>query len=147
QWPSKPETADLHLITNPVTSPLIFLALHWHWVQRDLYSIAVVSRSTLTDETLDAFASEHLASSLRWQRLRRFFTTSQLDASTNRLTVEAVPAMRRFSNPVLIVWGEKDTNFGPAIAKQLARDISGTKGIVWLGRSAHLPMLEQPKAY
>ncbi len=27
QWPSKPETEDLHLITNPLTSPLMYLAL------------------------------------------------------------------------------------------------------------------------
>jgi pimeloyl-ACP methyl ester carboxylesterase len=61
EWPSNPETADLHLITNPVTSPLVYLALHFRRVQRDLYSIAVVNRSTLTDETLDAFASERPA--------------------------------------------------------------------------------------
>jgi pimeloyl-ACP methyl ester carboxylesterase len=147
QWPSRPETADLHLITNPVTSPLLYLALHWRWVQRDLYSIAVVNPAALTDATLESFATEHLATALRWQRLRKFFATSQLDTATNRLTAEAVPAMRRFTKPVLIVWGEKDTNFGPTIARRLARDIPGVKGIDWLQNSAHLPMLEQPQAY
>ncbi len=146
QWPSKPETGDLHLITNPLSSPLVFAALHSRRVQRYLYSIAVVNQSTLTDETLDAFASEHLASALRWQRLRRFFA-SQLDPPNNRLTLDAVPAMRRFTKPVLILWGEKDTNFGPAIAKRLACDIPGTVGISWLSNSAHLPMLEQPQKY
>ena len=146
QWPSKPETGDLHLITNPVTSPLVFAALHSRSVQRHLYSIAVVNQSTLTDETLDAFASEHLATALRWQRLRRFFA-SQLDPANNHLTQDAVPAMRRFTKPVLILWGEKDTNFGPAIAKRLARDIPGTDGISWLSNSAHLPMLEEPQKY
>jgi 2-hydroxymuconate-semialdehyde hydrolase len=146
QWPSKPETGDLHLITNPLSSPLVFAALHSRRVQRHLYSIAVVNQSTLTDETLDAFASEHLASALRWQRLRRFFA-SQLDPANNRLTLDAVPAMRRFTKPVLILWGEKDTNFGPAIAKRLARDIPGVMGISWLSNSAHLPMLEQPQKY
>jgi pimeloyl-ACP methyl ester carboxylesterase len=146
QWPSKPETADLHLITNPVTSPLVYLAIHFRWVQRYLYSIAVVDRATLTDELLNSFASEHLATALRWQRLRRFFGW-QLDPAHNRLTQEAVPAMRQFTKPVLILWGEKDTNFGPDIAKRLGRDIPGTKGIHWLSKSAHLPMLEQPEAY
>ena len=146
QWPSKPETGDLHLITNPVTSPLVFFALHSRRVQRDLYSIAVVNQSSLTDETLDAFASEHLASALRWQRLRRFFT-SQLDPANNRLTEHAAPAMRRFTRPVLILWGEKDTNFGAPIAKRLARDIPGVVGISWLSNSAHLPMLEEPQKY
>lgn len=146
QWPSKPETEDLHLITNPVTSPLIFAALHSRWVQRDLYSIAVVDKATLSDEMLDAFATEHLATALRWQRLRRFLGW-QMDPANNHLTLEAVPAMRRFTKPVLLIWGEKDTNFGPKIAKRLARDIPGTKGIVWMTHSAHLPMLEEPQAY
>lgn len=146
QWPSKPETEDLHLITNPITSPLIFAALHSRWVQRDLYSIAVVNKATLSDEMLDAFATEHLATAPRWQRLRRFLSW-QMDPANNRLTLEAVPAMRRFTKPVLLVWGEKDTNFGPEIAQRLARDIPGTKGIVWMTHSAHLPMLEEPQVY
>lgn len=146
QWPSKPETNDLHLIVNSVTSPLVFFGLHSRRVRRDLYSIAVVNQSSLTDETLDAFASEHLASALRWQRLRRFLA-SQLDPANNRLTDEAVPAMRRFTKPVLILWGEKDTNFGSAIAKRLAREIPGVVGVSWLFNSAHLPMLEQSQKY
>ncbi len=146
QWPSKPETEDLHLITNPITSPLIYLALHSRWVQRDLYSIAVVNPATLTDDTLNAFATEHLATALRWQRLRRFLGW-QMNPAHDHLTMEAVPAMRQFQKPVLIVWGEKDTNFGPAIGRRLARDIPGTKGIYWLNQSAHLPMLEQADIY
>jgi len=146
QWPSKPEMGDLRLITNPVTSPLVYLALHFRGVQRNLYSIAVVNRSRLNDETLDAFASEHLANARRWQRLRRFFAY-QLDPANTHLTQDAVPAMRRFTRPVLLLWGEKDTNFGPPIAKRLARDIPGTVGISWLTNSAHLPMLEQPQEY
>ncbi len=146
QWPSKPETDDLYLITNPVTSPLVYVALKSRWMQRRLYSIAVVDPATLTDTVLDSFASEHLASPLRWQRLRRFFRW-QLDPKHNHLTQEAVPAMRRFTKPVLLLWGQKDTNFGPEIAVRLARDIPGVAGIDWMPRSAHLPMLEQPALY
>jgi 2-hydroxymuconate-semialdehyde hydrolase len=146
QWPSKPETADLHLITNPVTSPLVYFALQSRWVQRHLYSIAVVNPATLTNETLDSFANEHLASALRWQRLRRFFRW-QLDPKHNHLTQDAVPAMRRFTKPVLLLWGQKDTNFGTEIAKRLAKDIPGVVGLEWMPRSAHLPMLEEPTLY
>ena len=146
QWPSTPETEDLHLITNTFTSPLMYLAMQSRWVQRDLYSIAVVNQATLSDETLNSFATEHLATALRWQRLRRFFGW-QLDPHHSHLTADAVPAMRGFKKPVLLIWGEKDTNFGPAIATRLARDIPGVKGISWMTGSAHLPMLEQPESY
>lgn len=146
QWPSKPETSDLALITNPVTSPLIYQALQFRAVQRELYSIAVVDPAVLTDATLDAFASTHLASALRWQRLRRFFAW-QLDPAHNHLTLQAVPAMRKFGKPVLILWGERDTNFGPDIAKRLARDIPGVAGVHWMKHSAHLPMLEESDEY
>jgi pimeloyl-ACP methyl ester carboxylesterase len=105
-----------------------------------------VNQQTLSDEMLDAFANEHIATALRWQRLRRFFK-GQLDPDNERLTQEAVPAMRRFTKPVLILWGQKDTNFGPDIAIRLARDVPGTKGVAWMRSSAHLPMLEQPQAY
>jgi len=146
QWPSKPEIPDLKLITNPVTSPIIYCAFHFRAVQRRLYAIAVADRAILTDEMLDAFTKPHLANGLRWQRLRRFFK-SQLDPEHNRLTLEAVPAMRRFNKPVLILWGKKDSNFGPNIAVRLAKDIPGITGIHWMANSAHLPMLEEPAAY
>ena len=146
QWPSKPETADLHLITNWLTSPFMYLAMQLRGVQRELYSIAVVDPATLSDSMLDSFADEHLATPLRWQRLRRFFNW-QLDPANNRLTMEAVPAMRQFTKPVLILWGEQDTNFGPDIGIRLAQDIPGTQGIAWMPESAHLPMLEQPELY
>ena len=55
--------------------------------------------------------------------------------------------MRRFYHPTLILWGQHDTNFGPAIAERLARDIPGVVRIEWLENSAHLPMLEEPEAY
>ena len=115
-------------------------------MQGELYSIAVVDQATLTDETLDGFTRSHLTSALRWQRLRRFFVW-QLDPEHNRLTQEAVPAMRQFEKPVLILWGQQDTNFGAEIAKRLAADIPGVVGLHWMTHSAHLPMLEEPEAY
>jgi pimeloyl-ACP methyl ester carboxylesterase len=124
----------------------MYLAMQSRWVQRELYSIAVVNQATLTDDMLDSFAQEHLSTALRWQRLRRFFDW-QLDPVHSHLTMEAVPAMRQFTRPILILWGEQDTNFGPAIGKRLARDIPGTRGIAWMADSAHLPMLEQPDVY
>jgi pimeloyl-ACP methyl ester carboxylesterase len=146
QWPSKPETPDLHLITNPITSPLLYEAIKLRPVQRDLLRIAVNNPATLTDEMMDGFLEPLAADGLRWQRTRRFFQ-GQLDRANTGLTAKAVPAMRRFARPVLIVWGAKDTNFGPDIGVRLARDIPGVVGVHWMRNSAHLPMLEQAGEY
>lgn len=145
-WPSKPEIPYLKLIVNPLTSPLMFHALQIESVRRDVFSIAVHDPSVLTDAILDGWTQPHIASAARWQRLRRFFRW-QLDAEHNRLTVDVVPALRKFDRPVLLVWGARDTNFGPAIAARLARDLPNTRGIVLLERSSHMPMQEQPAEY
>jgi len=59
----------------------------------------------------------------------------------------ALDGMRRFERPVLMLWGARDENFGPALAERLARDIPGTQGIHWLEHSAHMPMQEEPVLY
>ncbi len=146
QWPSKPEIPSLQLIVNPVTSPLFHQAIQWRWFQRETYSVAVHDPKILTDDLLDSFVQEHAATGARWQRLRRFFTW-QLDPAHSRLTMEAVPAMRAFDRPVLLLWGGQDTNFGKPLARRLAADIPGTVGVHWLENSAHLPMLEEPAAF
>lgn len=65
QWPSKPEAADLHLIANSFTAPLMYFVMQSRWVQHHLYSMAVVNPATLTDATLESFATKHLANALR----------------------------------------------------------------------------------
>ena len=100
---SKPEVADLHLIANSFTAPLMYFVMQSRWAQRDLYSIALVNPAMLTDATLESFATEHLANALRWQRLRRFLAW-QLDPASDRLPMEVVPAMHQFRKPVLMVW-------------------------------------------
>ena len=61
--------------------------------------------------------------------------------------MRAVDSLRRFDHPTLLLWGQHDTNFGPAIAERLAGDIPGVVRTEWLTSSAHLPMLEEPEAY
>src|SRR5262249_53466065 len=65
----------------------------------------------------------------------------------NLETLRAVEGMRRFDRPTLLLWGKRDTNFGPAIAERLAKDIPGFVRIELLENSAHMPMPEEPEAY
>ncbi len=52
--------------------------------------------------------------------------------------------MRVFQAPVLLLWGEQDDNFGPHLARRLARDIPGVQGIHYLRQSEHMAMEEEP---
>jgi len=146
QWPSKPELPYLKLIVNPVTSPLMFHALRFGPVRQEVFSIAVEDKATVTPAIAAAYSLPHVATPKRWQRLRRFFTW-QMDESHNDITLTALPGMRAFGRPVLLMWGERDENFGPDLARRLARDIPGVQGIQFLKRSQHMPMQEEDAAY
>lgn len=145
-WPSAPERLDVQLVVNPASTPAFRLLLGSRAVQRRIYRIAVQNPDVLSDEVLNAFTRPNMATPERWLRLRRFLSW-QLDRHHNLETMRAVDGMRRFHRPTLILWGRNDTNFGPAIAERLARDIPGFVRIEWLENSAHLPMLEEPDAY
>ncbi len=146
QWPSEPELPYLQLIVNPVTSPLVFQALQFEPIRREIFSIAVEDETVLTSEVLDAYALPHIATPARWQRLRRFFRW-QMDETHNDITMTALPGMRAFERPVLLLWGERDENFGPHLARRLARDIPGVQGIHYLRNSQHMPMQEEDVEY
>ena len=68
----------------------------------------------LTPEVAAGYALPHVATPERWQRLRRFFTW-QMDEQHNKITMTALPALRAFNKPILLVWGELDDNFGPEL--------------------------------
>lgn len=146
QWPSQPELPYLRMIVHPVTSPLIYQALQAEAIQREIFSIAVEDEAVLTSDVLRAYAEPHIATPERWQRLRRFFTW-QMDESHNNITMTALPGMRAFERPVLLLWGERDENFGPHLARRLARDIPGVRGIHYLRNSQHMPMQEEDEEY
>jgi len=146
QWPSKPETLYLRLMLNPLTGPFFRLAFTFEPFQREAYSVAVYNERTLSNEMLSAFVDPQTATAGRWCRLRRFLEW-QTDPDHNLETVRALDEMKRFERPVLILWGQHDTNFGPAIAERLAEDIPGVVRVQWMTNSAHLPMLEEPRAY
>jgi pimeloyl-ACP methyl ester carboxylesterase len=145
-WPSEPERPYLELTVNPVTSPLFRLAIGVPLVRREIFSVATYRHDALSDDLLAAYVRAHTATPERWQRFVRFFRW-QLDREHNREPLRALDGMRRFERPTLILWGKRDTNFGPELAERLARDIPGTRRIEWLEESAHMPMHEQPVEY
>lgn len=145
-WPSKPELPYLKGIVNPVTSPILYHAFGMDWLKKQAFGVAFHEPDKLPVADYRAFTMQHTASPERWQRLRRFFAW-QLDAEHNKLTMTALPGMRAFTKPVLLLWGAQDENFGPDIARRLVSDIPGATGIRWMQKSAHMPMMEEPAAY
>ena len=146
QWPSEPERLDLELVTNPLSTPFFRLGFGSLPIQRRVLKIAVHQADSLTDEEIQGLLRPSLATAKRWMRLRRFLKW-QSDRGHNLETLRAVDGLRRFHNPTLLLWGKRDTNFGPAIAARLKEDIPGVVRIEWLENSAHLPMLEEPERY
>ncbi len=147
QWPSKPERPYLGLAVNPITSPFFRLALASNRVRREAFAIAHLNPDrTMTDADIDTYVRAHIATPQRFARFRRFFRW-QLDRENNLETMAALAGMRRFEKPTLILWGRRDTNFGPPIAERLAKDIPGVVRLQWMVNSAHMPMEEEPDAY
>ncbi len=146
QWPSKPERPYLQWVVSPWLGPLFRIALGYTWVQREVFGVAVHRPEAFSDEVLYAYTRALIATPARWERLQRFFRW-QLDPEHNLETMRAVDGMRRFEKPVLILWGRRDTNFGPAIAERLASDIPGVVGVEYLEESAHMPFQEEPERY
>jgi len=85
----------------------------------------------------------HTASPARWQRLVRF-DRWQLAPTHPQVTLAAVPGLRAFHRPVLILWADADGNFGRAIAERLAADLPNAQ-LRWVADAGHLPMLEAPQ--
>ncbi len=146
QWPSNEERPYLKLIVNPLTSPVFWALLHLRPIRRHVFSIAAHRQEVLTDDVLKAFLRPHISTGRRWQRLRRFFRW-QLDREHNQVTMRAIEWMRKFHTPTLILWGQRDGNFGESIANRLAEDIPGVVRVDWMKKSGHLPMLEEPERY
>jgi pimeloyl-ACP methyl ester carboxylesterase len=68
-----------------------------------------------------------------------------MDPRNNRATVDALPGLRRFDHPTLIVWGADDPHFGPEWAEKLRRDIPGAARLELLPDTGHLLMEERPQ--
>jgi len=146
QWPSEPERLDVQLVVHPLSTPFFRAAFGFPTVQRRVLRIAVHRPEVLTEDVIHGLLRPSMATAARWKRLRRFLAW-QLDRDHNLETMRAVDGLRRFDHPTLLLWGQHDANFGPAIAERLAHDIPGVVRIEWLTNSAHLPMLEEPEHY
>jgi pimeloyl-ACP methyl ester carboxylesterase len=99
--------------------------------------------AVLTPELLRGYIAANLADRHRRAKTRRFLA-GQLDPANNRTTMDALPGLRTFDHPTLIVWGRDDPHFGPEWAMRLRDDIPGAVRVELLTETGHLLMEERP---
>jgi pimeloyl-ACP methyl ester carboxylesterase len=112
-----PPTDELPFI-RATQLPLIGRLVMWAWARPALlrYALrsgrAVHDPAALTPELLRGYIAANLADRHRRAKTRRFLA-GQLDPANHRATANALPGLRTFDHPTLIVWGRDDPHFGP----------------------------------
>ncbi len=144
-WPSRAELPFIRATQLPLIGNLVM----WAWARPALlrYALrsgrAVHDPAVLTPELLRGYIAANLADRHRRAKTRRFLA-GQLDPANNRATSDALPGLRSFNHPTLIVWGRDDPHFGPEWAERLRRDIPGVVRLELLPDAGHLLMEERP---
>jgi pimeloyl-ACP methyl ester carboxylesterase len=144
-WPSRDELPFIRATQLPVVGNLVM----WAWARPALlrYALrsghAVYDPAVLTPELLRGYIAANLADRHRRGKTRRFLA-GQLDPANHRATTDALPGLRAFDHPTLIVWGRDDPHFGPEWAHRLRDDIPGAVRLELLPGTGHLLMEEHP---
>jgi pimeloyl-ACP methyl ester carboxylesterase len=144
-WPSRDELPFIRATQLPVLGRLVL----WAWGRPSLFRYALRSGkavrdpAALTPELLHGYIAANLGDPRRRAKTRRFLA-GQLDPANHRATTDAVPGLRAFDHPTLIVWGEDDPHFGPEWGRRLHEDIPGAVRLELLPRTGHLLMEERP---
>lgn len=144
-WPSRDELPFVRATQLPLIGRLVV----WAWARPALlrYALreghAVYDPATLTPEFVQGQIAANFADRHRRAKIRRFLA-GQLDPANNRATVDALPGLRAFDHPTLIVWGREDPHFGPEWGKRLHDDIPGAVRLELLPETGHLVMEERP---
>jgi pimeloyl-ACP methyl ester carboxylesterase len=123
------------IIDFPVLPYLAFAGRSRNSVKRILHD-CVVDLRRITPEVID-----------RQYRISKIEGTPWVLYSTFKHAREAPkfePCLSRIACPSLLIWGEEDRIFPPAVGEQLQRVISGSKLRI-IKRSGHIPMWETPE--
>ena len=123
------------IINLPLLPYLVFAGRSRNPVRRVLHD-CVLDTSRITPEIID-----------RQYRISRIRGTPWVLYSTFKHGREApklTPCLSRISCPTLLIWGEKDHIFPPAVGEKLQTMISGSRLRI-IKKSGHIPMWETPE--
>jgi len=145
-WPSRDERPFVRATQLPLVGRLVL----WLWSRPALFRWALRSAhavhdpAVLTPELLAGYIRANLGDAHRRRKTARFLA-GQLDPRNQRTTADAVPGLRRFDHPTLLVWAADDPHFGPEWAERLRGDIPGARRLELLADTGHLLMEERPR--
>jgi len=144
-WPSADELPFIRATQLPIVGRLVL----WAWARPALFRYALRSGKAVRDpavlspELLRGYVAANLVDRHRRAKTQRFLA-GQLDPANNRATTDALPGLRAFTHPTLIVWGADDPHFGAEWGQRLLDDIPGAHRIELLPDTGHLLMEERP---
>jgi pimeloyl-ACP methyl ester carboxylesterase len=145
-WPSRDELPFIRATQLPILGPLVL----WLWSRPSVFKAALRSAravydpSVLTPELLEGYIRSNFATAHRRRKTRRFLA-GQLDPNNMARTTQALPGLRRFDHPTLIIWAHDDPHFGPEWGEKLRQDIPGARRLELLRKTGHLLMEERPR--
>jgi pimeloyl-ACP methyl ester carboxylesterase len=144
-WPSAEERPLVRLTQLPGLGALVLRAYGTPAIHRLLLSVgqAVKNKSVLDKELISGYVRANASDPHRRAKTARFLA-GQLDPDNNRWTNEALPGLKAFDHPTLLLWGADDAHFGPPWAERLRDDIPGVERLGILPDTGHLLMEERP---
>lgn len=147
-WPSAEERPFVRLTQIPIVGSIVLWIWSWTPVHRALLAEAgaVSNRAALTPELIDGYVRANFATRHKRRKMKRFLA-AQYEPANNRVTLDLLPALRRFDHPTLLLWARDDPHFGIAWAERLRDDIPGVRRIEVLQETGHLLMEERPEEY
>jgi pimeloyl-ACP methyl ester carboxylesterase len=102
------------------------------------FARAMYDASSLTPDVVEEYLRPITTVEGR-ERARRF-----LLAADNRFTLEALPGLRAFDGPALVVWGADDVFLSPSWGVRLVDDLRGADRLALLPFCGHLVPEERP---
>ncbi len=130
----------------PLLGNLLTISGLSQWIETNTrlsaFRRGVYDRDALTDETIAEYLRPLRESRAGRERFRSF-----LLAGDPKYTMAAVPGLRRFEAPTLVLWAEADAYLPVCWAEKLARDIPGCDRLELIPKCGHFWQEERPDEF
>lgn len=145
-WPV-PVIARLQRLSQlPLLADALGSAAFFHWLEQrtplSAFRKGVHDPAAFTDEAIGEYLRPLVSSPRARQRFLAF-----LRAGHPRWSLQAVPGLRRFEKPTLVVWAADDHYLSPSWGRRLYEDIPGAAGFALVPFCGHYWQEERPAEF